>query len=128
MRIKISSSGDFSNITNFLKGSKRVKYKTIFIKYGEKGVTMLSAMTPTDTGETAHSWKYKVTQTLNTTELYFYNTAHPESLVNVAMLIETGHATKNGGYVTPRKFIGPVAKDILQSISKEIDREVSMIR
>ena len=127
MRIKMSSSGDFSNITNFLKGSKRIKYKDIFTKYGEKGVALLSSMTPKDTGETAYSWKYKITQTSNTTELYFYNTAHPESLVNVAMLIETGHATKNGGYIPPRRFIGPVAKEILQSISKEIDREVSMI-
>lgn len=124
MRIKITTKGSFDNISGFLKRNKMSQYIAILNKYGKIGVQQLRENTPIDTSETANSWDYKIERKGKSAELYFINTAHPESPVSVAMLLEYGHGTRTGGYVQPRKFISPVSNKIMKDISIAIGTEV----
>ena len=121
--IRFTHRGNFNNTEKFLKKSN-IDYIKIFEKYGRQGVIELSKATPIDSGETAKSWEYKITQTKFGIKLEWTN-SHVEGGAPVAILIQYGHGTRNGGYVQGRDYINPVIKPILDKLSSDIWREVT---
>ena len=104
VKVSFESVGDFDATMKWLKDSKGLP-KNIMEKAGMSGVAALKLNTPIgDTGETSQGWEYRIetNEANGTIELDFVNNSHPEAYVNIAKIIETGHATKNGGYVPPR--------------------------
>lgn len=91
---------------------------------GEQGVTSLKQKTPRDTGQTANGWKYKLSRDKKVREVAWINNAHPELDVNLAVLIDLGHGTRNGGYVAPKPYIEdsmlPIFKDVGERFYKEL--------
>ena len=123
MKISFTQKGDFSNAINFLsRGRTKNDARAIFEKYGASGVTALRNATPKDSGETAAGWEYKIVDENGSLELIFYNVAHPELSVNLAMLIQLGHATRNGGYVPPVNYIHPAIAPIFKAAGEELVR------
>lgn len=91
---------------------------------GQHGVLLLSAATPENTGETAHSWYYEIERKHGQYSLVFHN-SHMAGGVPVAILIQYGHATRNGGFVQGRDFINPVIKPIFDKIAADVWKAVS---
>lgn len=94
-----------------------------FDKYGRLGVEALKEGTPKHSTETANSWSYKVVYGTDRTEINFYN-SNIENGVCVAMLLEYGHGTRHGGYVSGRRFIEPSIYPIFEQMVQEIWKEV----
>lgn len=94
--------------------------------YGRKGVEALAAATPVgETGITADSWYYKIERKRESTRLIFCNNNVPEgSSVSVAILLQYGHATRNGIYVEGVDYINPAMRPIFDEISSWIVEEV----
>lgn len=116
--------GDFTKTLNFLKkNSKTQSYYEILNKYGKKGVIALSSATPVDTGTTADSWFYKIVKGNDSITLEFHNSNISDG-ANIAVLIQYGHATRNGGWVDSVDYINPALKPIFDNIYDEIRREV----
>jgi hypothetical protein len=44
--------------------------------------------------------------------------------VNIAIILQYGHATKNGGYVQGRDYINPAIRPIMDKIAEDVWREV----
>ena len=89
-------------------------------KYGQKGLDALEKATPKDTGQTAAKWSYRVTRK----GLLFENS----NMVNgipVVILIQYGHALKQGGYVQPNDFINPALRPIFDQLAEECWKEVT---
>lgn len=84
---------------------------------GSKGVSALSANTPKRTGGVASSWNYRVMKDGTGWTLEWYNSAYPSLSVNVALLLQYGHGTRNRGYVAGRDYINPAMAPILEAIS-----------
>jgi hypothetical protein len=105
MKISFESKGDFDVVRSWLKRVTENKPTTALNQIAREGERSLANNTPRDTGETASGWVSEVTTKGNTTEIVWKNNAHPESSVNVAKLIETGHGTRTGGYVAPKPYI-----------------------
>lgn len=84
---------------------------------GRKGVAALSNNTPKRSGAVSIGWNYKLSRTSKGWDLQWYNSAYPGLSVNVAVLIQYGHGTKNGGYVPGRDYINPAMRPIFDSIS-----------
>lgn len=124
MKISISSKGDFKNTLGWLLKAIETKPTEIMNEIGRDGVQSLSSHTPKDTGETASSWDYEVTSKGKTTEIAWFNTAHPETSVNIAKLIELGHGTKSGGFVQPRPYIHNAMDGIFKEAGDKIEKEV----
>ena len=59
--ITFRQQGDFSRLTRFLERAKEAVKLGDLDKYGQAGVAALAAATPVDSGLTAKSWSYKVT-------------------------------------------------------------------
>jgi hypothetical protein len=97
-----SSNKVESDLTELLKLTDPANY---MLTEGKKGVELLRLATPVQTGRLAAGWDFKISTSGHTTELAFVNNAYPG--IPVATMVDSGHATKNGGYVPPRNFITP---------------------
>lgn len=98
--MRIQEYGDFGNLEKFLKRSRRANLDTL----GKAIVDALRDATPVESGETANSWGYRITQTSRGQDLEIFNT-HINKGVNIAIILHYGHGTGTGGYVPPRPYI-----------------------
>lgn len=118
MRITSSIKGT-NNIEKWLtdkaKGSSADR--SFLEACGRKGVSALANNTPKRSGTVANSWAYHLSRTSKGWDLQWYNSAYPGLNVNVAVLIQYGHGTRNGGYVPGVDYINPAMKPIMESIS-----------
>lgn len=121
--IIFKQKGNFSNTEKFLKKAIRADYLRILNAYGRRGVAALASATPVDTGLTSASWDYKIKISKNAYYINWTN-SHVEDGVPIAIVIQYGHATRNGGYVEGRDFINPAMRPIFDEMAKEIWREV----
>ena len=121
--ISFSQKGDFSKLTSFLEKAKGGAHLSILDKYGREGVAALASATPVDSGLTASSWYYKVEHTKNGASIGFYN-RNIQNGVNIAIIIQNGHATRNGGWVEGRDYINPAIQPIFDKIAYNAWREV----
>lgn len=121
--ITISSTGNFEKTYAFLK---RISDKTIFDRlsaYGEEGVLALEQATPKDSGLTSKSWFYEIQKT-PTSYSIIWNNRNVVNGVPIAILIQVGHATATGGYVSGRDYINPALRPIFDKIVESIWKEV----
>jgi hypothetical protein len=122
--IKITQQGNFNKITNWLQRIKRLNYTSILDKYGKRGVHELSLATPKDTGLASNSWSYKTYIGSDSAKLSFYN-SDIEGDLPVVILIQYGHATKNGSWVEGKDFINPAIGGVLNDLADELWREAT---
>lgn len=94
-----------------------------FDKYGLAGVEALKAATPKKTGRTANSWNYRIIRKMNRTSIEWYNTNINEG-VNIALIIQYGHGTRNGAYIQGIDYINPVTRPLFKQIADESWKEV----
>ena len=94
--------------------------------YGRKGVNALSDATPKgETGVASESWYYRIVRKKGSTRLIFCNSDVPEDAsVSVAILLQYGHASRNGVFVEGIDYINPAMKPIFSEISRWIVEEV----
>lgn len=127
--ITISHKGDFKKSLKFLNNlSEKVgigsPIRRILEKYGQMGVNALAAATPVDTGKTADSWTYEIEMTDESYKITWLNT-NVNKHVNIAMILQYGHGTRNGGYVAGRDYINPAIQPIFDQLADEAWREVT---
>ncbi|MCM1578401.1 MAG: HK97 gp10 family phage protein [Ruminococcus sp.] len=121
--ITLSTKGNLGKAESYLKELSNINYVKILRKYGEKGVEALKTATPVDTGKTAEAWSYEIEENKDGAVLVFKN-SNIQNGVCVAILLQYGHGTKNGGYVQGRDYINPALKPIFEDIAKKIRTEV----
>lgn len=120
MKVSFVSKGDFKNALDWLDDAPKARPLEVMNAIGKHGVDSLASHTPRDTGETASSWEYTITNGPKTSEIAWLNSAHPESSANVAKLIELGHGTQNGGLVQPKPYIKKAMDDVFKQAGDKI--------
>ena len=121
--ITINHYGDFKKLTNFLEKMKRMFDVSMLDKYGREGVTALSAATPVDSGKTASSWTYEIKDIKDGVALTFDNT-NIQNGVSIAIILQYGHGTRNGGWVEGRDYINPAIQPVFDELANEAWKEV----
>ena len=122
--ITFSQKGDFSRLSSYLERLKNVIKIGNLDAYGREGVQALASMTPKDTGETARSWYYKIDRDKDSVTLSFHN-SHIHEGVNIAVILQYGHGTRNGGYVEGIDYINPAIRPIFNKIAEDAWKEVT---
>lgn len=122
--IGIKSSGSFANIEAFFKHVINGRLFSDLNHYGRMGVDALSQATPVNSGETARSWDYKITNNQKRIGIEWFNT-HVNDGANIAILIQYGHATGTGGYVAGQDYINPAIRPVFDQISDNIWKKVT---
>ena len=124
--IRITHKGDFSKTTNFLKKAKLANIRKIAEYYGQKGVAALASATPVDTGVTAASWFYKIESKNGSTSITFCN-SNIQNGVPIAIILQYGHGTRNGGWVEGRDYINSALKPVFDELANKAWREVTKL-
>jgi len=121
--ISFVHKGNFKNTEKFFDRIMHRSYKDILASYGERGVKALAAATPKDTGKTADSWTYSIEEGKGTVSIVWSNTNVNKGL-NIAVLLQYGHGTRNGGYVQGRDYINPALQPLFDEIANKAWEEV----
>lgn len=124
--ITFRHKGDFSKLTRFLERAKETVRLGDLDKYGREGVVALASATPVESGRTASSWYYKIEHKSGSATISFHN-SNIQNGVPIAIILQYGHGTRNGGYVQGRDYINPAIQPIFDKIVNEAWREVTKL-
>ena len=124
--ISFRQKGDFSKLTKFLERAKETVHLGDLNKYGRQGVAALASATPIDSGETASSWYYEIENDKESATITFYN-SNVQNGVPIAIILQYGHGTRNGGWVEGRDYINPAIQPIFDQIVDDAWREVNKL-
>lgn len=120
--IEMKFDGQF-DMSKWLSQVKNKKLRDTLATAGERGVAALRANTPVGTGKTAKSWAYKVKQTKRGVKIVWYNT-NINNKVPIAIILQYGHGTRQGGYVQGKDYINPAMKPIFDEIDRMVERGI----
>lgn len=121
--IKFKQTGDFRKLNSYMQKALSANKPTKLDKYGQMGVAALSQYTPKDTGKTAASWYYDYFVTDYGFKIVWSN-SNFNNKVPIAIVIQYGHATRNGGYVEGIDYINPAMKPVFEKIADEAWKEL----
>lgn len=124
--IKLSQKGDLRRVEKYLRKSIGDDWQRVLEQYGKQGVEALSKYTPKDTGLTASSWSYEITKKNGIISLTWKN-SNVNNGVNIALILQYGHGTANGGYVQGRDYINPALQPIFDKLAEQAWKEVTKV-
>lgn len=122
--ITFRQKGNFEKTSVFFSRLKNLFDTGMLDKYGREAVEALSSATPVDTGKTAASWRYEIKQYKYGMKIEFFNDNVVDG-VNVAILIQYGHSTRNHAWVQGRDYINPAIRPIFDRLSEELSGKVN---
>lgn len=123
--VRTKSKGDATDyIIKLQKKNRNIMRK--LEEYGMLGCQTLTYATPYRTGQTAMSWSYDITHIDGVYKLNFYN-SHVEKGVNIAIILQYGHPTRNGGWVEGRDYINPAIQPIFDEIADKAWGEIKSV-
>lgn len=105
-----------------LKTAGQLIQKIKLDKYGKRGVDALRAATPVDSGKTAESWEYHIYRhpEKGTLSIQWTNSNLDDNDMPIAILLQYGHAGKDGTYVQGVDYINPAIKPIFDDMADDI--------
>lgn len=124
--LKINDSGPFEKTKKFLEAAKNIhdiSKRTKVELIAQNGVVALANATPKKTGKTASSWSYEIEEKDGKLTISWIND-NVVNHVNIAIILQYGHATKNGGRVVGIDYINPALRPIFRQMSDEMWKAV----
>ena len=123
IKLAVKGGSNFNKTDRFFQRVlEKIKLSSLD-SWGRKGVNALSSATPRDSGTTAESWYYQIVRTKNEVRLQWLN-SNVNDGVNIALIIQYGHAARNGVFVEGRDYINPALAPIFDSIEESAWKEV----
>lgn len=108
---------------NFLKKISRLELAKILTSQAQIGVRALAQYTPRDSGLSANSWSYEIIQNSRMITIGWKN-SDVENGYPVALMIQYGHGTGTGGYVSGIDYINPAMRPVFDQIAETVWKAV----
>lgn len=126
MKINFEHKGNFNKLEKFLVKSLHISplIRPILEKYGKLGVEALKEATPKDSGKTSESWVYDIVKNDQGKYEVVWSNTNKVNNVNIAIILQYGHATRNGGFVKGVDYINPAIAKVFQGMANEAWEEV----
>lgn len=124
--IGFSQNGAFEKTKQFLKTAENVnniRRRARIEATAAAGVAALEQATPKKSGTTAAAWGYDIEETDGKFVVSWTNDNIING-VNIAIIIQYGHATKNGGRVVGIDYINPALRSIFNKMSDDMWKAV----
>ncbi len=119
MGIKVTSTGDFKNTETYLfKHRKSAFSDDEIVQIAEYGLARFISNTPKESGKTANAWSYEITD-VNSKKTITYSNNNIQNGLNIAILVDSGHALANGKWVSGNPYIDKTIKEICSYIDKQ---------
>lgn len=124
MTISFDASGDFKNTERFLGKVTKVNLLPALRSLAMAGVRALASATPVESGVTAASWGYEISVSGGSSTITWTN-SHQNGGVNIAIILQYGHGTGTGGWVSGRQYINRAIQPIMDQIAEDIWKVVT---
>lgn len=122
--IRFRHNGNFARTERFFHRARRASFFSSLEELAQAGVDALSRATPVDSGMTAQSWDYEIRNEQGKVSIFWKNSNQNQG-VPIAVIIQYGHGTGNGGYVEGVDYINPALKPIFEQIAGKVWKEVT---
>lgn len=122
--IRFHHKGNFARTERFFHRARRASFFSSLEDLAQAGVDALSRATPVDSGLTAQSWYYEIRNEQGKVSIFWKNSNQNQG-VPIAVIIQYGHGTGNGGYVEGVDYINPALKPIFEQIAGKVWKEVT---
>lgn len=122
--IRFRHKGSFARTERFFHRARRASFFSSLEELAQAGVDALSRATPVDSGLTAQSWDYEIRNEQGKVSIFWKNSNQNKG-VPIAVIIQYGHGTGNGGYVEGVDYINPALKPIFEQIAGKVWKEVT---
>lgn len=116
--------GDYKKTEQYLRKISKIQVQDRLIQFAKMGVDALAEATPIDSGKTASSWGYIIKRNNAGFRIEWTN-SNLENKIPIAILIQYGHVTRNGGYVEGIDYINPAIQPIIDEISNFVRKEMA---
>lgn len=124
MGIKVTQSGDWKKTETFLLKNKQ-GFNDEQIEYiAKKSLEKFKKNTPKSSGLTANSWSYVIIKKGDKRSIEFHN-SNIQNGYNIALLVDTGHATNGGKWVSGEPYIDKTVKEIYDKILNDAWEELN---
>lgn len=121
----MESKGNWEKTIRWLRKMANIetRFDAALERAGREGVRALEAATPKDTGLAASAWFFDIKKGPLSSTIEWHN-ADIEGGYNVALLLQYGHGTGTGGYVTGVDFINPALRPVFEAFGQDVLKEV----
>lgn len=123
MPIKKKTTGNYNQTRKYLSAALDIsKLKTDDIqKIAEETVKKLAEASPYE--EIAKGWSYTIERDHKQVALYF-NNSFVENGLNIALLVDKGHCTPSGHWVSGKNYIDGPTKEAFERIIEAAGKEI----
>lgn len=125
MGLKVDTGKPWLKTAAYLQKQRDQDVFAVLEKYGQMGVQALASATPVESGVTAAAWYFEIVRRKGYYSIRWRN-SHLEEGRPVAILLQYGHGTREGGYVQGRDYITPAIRPIFDQIEAEVRKVVNM--
>lgn len=125
--IQFVAHGDFSKSRKYANKLRAFFFDNKIEALAQEGVAALASATPVDTGTTASSWNYDIDKRKDGITITWTNSNVVDGWCNVAVILQYGHGTRNGGYVSGRDYINPAIQPVMDKIAEAVWKEVKAL-
>jgi len=121
--IEMKFDADF-DMSKWLTQVKNKKLRDVLATAGTRGVAAPPAHPPAGPRGNGGSRGDKVKETKRGVKIVWYNT-NIVSKVPIAIILQYGHGTRQGGYVQGKDYINPAMKPIFDEIDRMVGRAIN---
>jgi hypothetical protein len=122
--ISFASDGSSGSTEKFLRTMAKLNIDGVLSAAAQRGVAALSKATPRDSGLSANSWSFEITKESGSVVINWTNT-DVENGFPVALMIQYGHGTGTGGYISGKDYINPAMRPVFDEIAETVWKAVT---
>ena len=120
----LSTSGSYDKTSKWLTTMSDGGLTSDLDRYGAMGVRALAAATPTESGLTARSWGYRIVSGRKGDDAIIWYNTNEVNGTSIAILLQYGHGTGTGGFVSGRDYINPALRSVYEQIVSDLSKKV----
>ena len=124
MPIKIKIKGTYDKTYKYFHTALTITSIQKLKSIAEKALEKLKDATPKDSNLTANSWGYEIIQNGNKSISLYFTNSNVKNGVNIAIILDAGHATVDGRWIAGKKSLDKVTKEIYDDIMQETWEEL----
>lgn len=124
MPIKVKIKGTYDKTYKYFHTALTITSIQKLKIIAEKALEKLKDATPKDSNLTANSWGYEIIQNGSKGVSLYFTNSNVKNGVNIAIILDAGHATVDGRWIEGKKYLDKVTKKIYDDIMQETWEEL----
>ena len=124
MPIKVKIKGTYDKTYKYFNTALTITSIQKLKSIAEKALEKLKDATPKDSNLTANSWGYEIIQNGSKGVSLYFTNSNVKNGVNIAIILDAGHATVDGRWIEGKKYLDKVTKEIYDDIMQETWEEL----